>query len=106
MDLIVIMMWSVFPQVLPPFLGAEWSVLQCDCLRWPGAHAQVRILGVQLSCRICFLKINKLISEVLLLLFKWACCAVEPPNAQILASKQDGSLITVHLPKQCFLLIT
>lgn len=29
------------PQVLPPFLGAERSVLQCDGLLWPGEYAQV-----------------------------------------------------------------
>lgn len=38
-----------FSQVLPPLLGAEWSVLQCDDLCWPGAHAQVSSNGAQMK---------------------------------------------------------
>lgn len=30
-------------QVLPPFPGAEWSVLQCDGLLRPGEYAQVSV---------------------------------------------------------------
>lgn len=32
----------VSPQVFSSFPGAERTVLQCDCLCWPGEHAQVR----------------------------------------------------------------
>lgn len=41
-------MVSVSPQVLPPFLAAERSVLQRDGLCWPGAHAQVSANGAQI----------------------------------------------------------
>ena len=41
-------MASVSPQVLPPFPGAERSVLQRDGLRRPGAHAQVSASEVDL----------------------------------------------------------
>lgn len=38
----------VSPQVLPPFLGAEWSVLQCDGLLRPGEYAQVSVKAAHL----------------------------------------------------------
>lgn len=36
------------PQVLPPFLGTERSVLQCDGLLRPGEYAQVSVKAAPL----------------------------------------------------------
>lgn len=47
------------PQVLPAFLGAEWSVLQRDGLLRPGEYAQVSVKAARLFFLILILGINR-----------------------------------------------
>lgn len=50
---------SLSPQVLPPFLGAERSVLQCDGLLWPGEYAQVSLKAALLFFLVLVQGINR-----------------------------------------------